>query len=352
MLNMPTEIGNLFSRPTLARFSSPAGIDLVNLGDVRAFMLMEDNLYKIAVDARHKRYPIEKHYSDITLNGFQPSPVNNQNIMEQRDPRFGIHFILHHLISCGAKLSFLDVGSFIGDVGIRFGNFFRTIGYGGQVYCFDPTISGDLIPYNIKLNGLENHVYYVPIAISNLSGCVMFSQREGHSDSSRMISNTPVPANTIVESIRLSDFIRTNRIEEAFIKLDTENLESAILNDIRRFLDSTISACAFEYHVHEQERRPLLQDLLNTHLLFDIGYLPNPFCFYEIKSDGFEQFHNRISARKYAYTDVLAISRKMPNLGTLLSFIQNLEKRTEQYCIDDGIQNPPTTPQWTVTVSK
>jgi FkbM family methyltransferase len=225
------------------------------------------------------------------------------------------------------------VGSFIGDVGLRYANFFRTIGYDGQVYCFDPTLSGDLIPYNIRLNGLEKHVHYCPLAISNVNGYLTFFQREGHSDSSASASNASTHVNAIVESVRLSDFIRKHGIKDAFIKLDTENLERVIIADIRDHLNSTSSAFGFEFHVHQRDMWPLIPDLLRTHVLFDIGYLPNPFCFSEISADGVEAFLFECANRPYQYTDILAISRATPALNDLLKHLRSFTPRPVVYSL-------------------
>jgi FkbM family methyltransferase len=315
----------------LPRFSNSAGIDLVDLGDFRAFMLVEDNLYKICVDPAHKRYPIDRHYRDIAQHGHQLSQVDRQSIHTERDPRFGVHIVLEHLIARGLSPTFLDVGSFVGDVGIRFGNFFRTLGFAGQVHCFDPTISGDLVPYNIRLNGLGDYVQHWPVAVSHVVGFMTFFQRAGHSDSSSAVVDASSTVNAIVPSLRLSEFIRTHGITDAFIKLDTENLERLILADVREHLNATASAVGFEFHVDQRDMWPLLTDLLSTHALFDIGYLPNPFCFTEIVN--IEPFLHACAARPYRYTDVLAISRRTPALDVLLQRLRGLDCRPVQYSL-------------------
>jgi hypothetical protein len=59
----------------LGRFYFPDGIDLVNLGDIRAFMLVNDNLYNLCVHAGARQYPLAKHYADVCDAGYQPSPA-------------------------------------------------------------------------------------------------------------------------------------------------------------------------------------------------------------------------------------------------------------------------------------
>ncbi len=235
------KVSNTRSAQPAPRWFCADGIDLVNFGDYRGFMLVQDNLYKICVGQNHKRFPIEKHYEMLRSGGYQPSPVTRQNAGQLTDSKWGIYVLLDHLLRQELPLSFLDVGAFVGDVGIRFGNYFRTIGSDTRVYCFDPSLSGELIPYNIHLNGLSDIVTHVPCAVSDMPGYLTFFQRQGHSDSAAT-SLGGTDANTIVESILLSEFIRDNRIENAFIKLDTENLESRN-SDGHRAIPEEFSEC-------------------------------------------------------------------------------------------------------------
>ena len=73
----------------LGRFYSPDGIDLVNLGDIRAFMLVNDNLYNICVHPQARQYPLARHYADVCDAGYQPSPAGGGMLDRASDPKFG-----------------------------------------------------------------------------------------------------------------------------------------------------------------------------------------------------------------------------------------------------------------------
>jgi FkbM family methyltransferase len=317
----------------LRRWFCADGVDLVNFGDYRGFMLVQDNLYKISVSEAHKRFPVERHYRDLQQHGCQASPVTRGNVDGLRDAQWGIYILLDHLIRRSVRLSVLDVGAFVGDVGIRYGNYMRTIGHDGRVYCFDPSLAGELIPYNIELNGLGGYVTYCPYAVSDTAGFLTFYQRQGHSDSAAT-SRDGTEANTIVESIRLSEFVRERGIEHAFIKLDTENLEPRILADISAFLQTSgRSPVAFEFHAAQREMHPMLMALLRTHILFDIGYLPHPFCFRHVTAEGIGRFISECGGRPYGYTDVLAISRTTPDLEVLVKRLAELAEQPAAYSL-------------------
>lgn len=304
--------------PLLPRFFHSGGVDLVNLGDCRAFMLSQDNLYNVCVAPEYRHYPIDQHYARVARDGYQQAPVTKSNSSSISDARYGIYLIVRQMIDSGVNPAFLDVGAYVGDVGIRYGNFFRTLGYSGRVVCFDPTLAGDLIPYNITLNSLNDYVEHRPEAVSDFTGLLTFQQRQGHADSSSATLVGEPLANTIVPCVTLSEFLRKERIESAFIKLDTENLEARILADIKDFLTETPSAVCFEFHAHQSnELMGAMTSLMNTHFLFDIGYLPRPFCFNPISELTCSLFPSAVARYPYGYTDVLALSRQIPGAGDL-----------------------------------
>jgi FkbM family methyltransferase len=296
-------------------------------------MLSEDNLYHVCVPEEFRHFPLDFHYSSISQQGYQPSPVSAANIHLVKPARYGVYLILHHMIQAGIAPSFLDVGAYVGDVGLRYGNFFRTIGYNGRVFCFDPSLAGTLIPYNIALNGLEPYVEHRPQAVSDFSGLITFEQKQGHADSACSTSPGAGYPNTIVPCVKLSEFINKQKIQSAFIKLDTENLEIRILADINSFLLETPSVVCFECHGHETALFPVMSKLLETHYLFDVGYLPRPFCFTPVTPDTLQDLQAKIRQYKYGYTDILAISRRMPGVAELVNKLAELKSEPAAYSL-------------------
>jgi hypothetical protein len=141
-------------------------------------------------------------------------------------------------------------------------------------------------------------------------------------------------ANTIVPCVRLSEFLNAQKIESAFIKLDTENLEARILADINSFLVETPSAVCFEYHANlSHELVSAMTALSHTHILFDVGYLPRPFCFNPISGTNFTAFSQAVARYPYAYTDVLALSRRIPAVHELAQRLAGLTAGRVEYSL-------------------
>ncbi len=313
------------------RWFAAEGVDFVNLGDIKAFMLAADNLYRISVPEACKRFPIDGFYREVASRGYARSPVSFENLDRVNAARHGLYLILWHMIRHGLSVDFLDVGAFVGDVGMRYANFFRTLGHAGRVFCFDPSVSGELIPYNIQANGLERWVQWVPQAVSDYDGFLTFYQRPEHSDSSS--ASIGAQANTIVQSGRLSTFMREQEVRSAFIKLDTENLERRIVADVLQSGINYPHAFAIEFHAAQQDMQQLFAELLNTYALFDVGYIPHPFVFNRITPQNYVQTIQDVARRPWGYTDVVAISSQMPNLAGLCEQLGSLAPEPMAYSL-------------------
>ncbi len=309
------------------------GIDVVDFGDYRLFMFTNDNLYDRLVDDSAKHFSLDGHYRNIASSGYDKSPVDRSNSASVEETRWGLYILLLHLIDNCQNLAFIDVGSFVGDVAVRYANFFRTIDHHGKVICFDPTVAGGLVPHNAAFNGLENIIEYHPVAVSHINGPLLFAERSGHTDSSHSTLVIEEAPNTIYSSIRLSDFIAANKIGEAFIKLDAEGLDFQIIEDIKPFLDKTGSSFAFEYIIekHHSQKNFVIK-LMETHFLLDVGYLQHPSFFNLVQADNLDSYIADImTQRPHGFTDMVAVSKKTPMVDKLIDRLVNLPKHQVQF---------------------
>lgn len=317
----------------LPRFDHPCGIDLVDAGDIRILMLKNDNLYKICVPDACRNFPIERHYADVGARGFLAPPIDIPRALESDNPKHVLYKVLAHLFSEEIKFDFLDIGAFVGDVALRYANFARGCGKTARFFCFDPSLAGDLVPYNVILNGLEGFVEHIPVAISGINGILLFHQKEGHSDSTQAARGPDQIRNAIVPSITLSRFLVERNIGDCFIKLDTENMEQDILGDIREHLSRSVNVVCFEMASNNSGLRQTLADMVQTHTLYDIGYVPAPFCCREILPSSLDDFFTSLQGRPFGYTDVMAISRKMPGYTRLGQCLEKVREWPPRYTI-------------------
>ena len=73
--------------------------------------------------------------------------------------------------------------------------------------------------------------------------------------------------------------------------------------------------------------------LLQTHYLFDVGYLPRPFCFMPLDARVLSQFSSIVSNYPYRYTDVLALSRNIPGVEQLVERLAALAPSRIEYSL-------------------
>lgn len=308
----------------LPRFHHEGGIDLVNFGDIRVFMLCNDNLYANIVPDKFKRFNQADHY----LRSPQNSMVTLVDLESTDDPKYAVFISVKHLLDMVGDIAFHDVGCFVGDVGLQFANFARTYELPLHVHLYDPTLSGQLVPYNIALNTLEDYCTYHPVAVSDYEGFALFSELNSHSDSSRISLSSNVPANSIVPIMPLCKALEESGLP-FFLKLDTENQEARILRHAAKIIQSSINIVGFEYHAYDDQVTHLIADLVSTHYIFDIGYLPKPFMSKPLEEtvEDVLRLRNEVANRPFRYTDLLAISRKTPNVAQLIHKLRSMRQK-------------------------
>jgi len=275
-------------------------------------MLQDDNLYN-SVDPARRGYSLDAHYRGMVDNGFDKSPINQEMVRQTTDPKFALYKVVDHFIRHLPGFRFYDVGAWVGDVAIRYANYCRSTGHIVQFDCFDPTLAGDLIPYNVEINGLRSYVNYQPFAVSHVEGPVAFRQRPNHSDAGLSVFVNG-ERNTLVRSVSLSRVL-LERLTPAIIKLDTENLEAVILYNCAPYLAKYPNAVCIEVNLQTPKIFDVLLDLSATHEFWDIGYAPKPF-----RATPISLVYSLIGSLQqmpYNTTDVLAISKSVPRFSEL-----------------------------------
>ncbi len=277
------------------------GVDAVNLGDCRAFMLTSDKLYRGCIAASHRACHVEPDYASAIDRNRYPSAVTPSTIATVTDARYGIYVILNYLIENGITPSFIDTDARCGQMAIRYGNFLSMLGCRGKAYCFESTESAELIPYNITLNGAHSHV-----------------------------EHRSRPAS-------LGSFVQESGLESTFIKLNSETIPTELDN----FLTSTPSVASFEVHSNKPESLHTLSHLLRTHVLFDVGFIHRPFCFSPITDRDVKQFTRIVANYPHRATHIIALSKMIPEIHELAYFLACLTPGPVEYSLVMEPHSPP-----------
>jgi FkbM family methyltransferase len=165
-----------------------------------------------------------------------------------------IHFVRRYL---QPGMHAVDVGA---NVGVYTGAMAARVGAGGRVWSFEPTPrSGALLQRMLDLNGFR-HVTLVRSAVSDRQGSTQF-QVTSHSE----LNAVGAGGDTIrVDTVTLDHAAREHGWREvAFVKIDVEGHEAAVIAGAREFLAAASPLVQFEVRTGtEFDLRPL--DALST----------------------------------------------------------------------------------------
>jgi FkbM family methyltransferase len=347
-------------------------IDLVDFEDLKLFMLEEDNLYRAAVPEHRKRQNLETFQTVNLKNGTRPFAVTPENVGQVKSVRYGVFVVMHHLWANGLDFDVLDVGSHIGDFGLRAGSCIRTSGRSSQVVTFDPSEAGALVPYSIELNRLQDIVKHEMLAVSDMTGLVLFQYRPGHSEEGVIAAESPNASglaatwikrfnqlpfrqriaayfglgisalkrvvsagkiNTryslIAHGVDIIEYVRQNGLDrDLFVKIDIEGYDPRVINRLTHLLPERKMFIIFEFtpsrFACQQEAAQYLETLSKDFHVFDLYYCPNPTRFTEISARNLATFTGEVAGRTQGYTDVFLLDKRAPACDALLKRLGGL----------------------------
>ncbi len=228
-----------------------------------------------------------------------------------------------------STIGFIDGGSWIGDLSVRYASYCKEKKIQLIAHAYDPSFAGCLIPYNILLNGVQNCVTHFPLAISIKSEKYIFKQTKGASDAAHLASNMDKDDAIYypVDAVNLASCInRMSQVDHLIVKLDIEKgLEQKIFISNADLCKNHILMSEFSLLKNKDPNKHFLKKILQTHSIFDLGYLPNPFCFEEVHESNINEFIENVDNRPYRYTDIIAFPKNLKNLDQLIKRLQGLE---------------------------
>jgi hypothetical protein len=158
------------------------------------------------------------------------------------------------------------------------------------------------MPFNIRLNGLEDHVECASMPES------------------------------------LVTFLTAESIQSAFITLSS----AASLEEIAPVLATKPNVVTFEIHAGNKECVQTLSGLLETHILFDVGFAYRPFCFTPVTTRDVRQFTRIVANYPHRATHVMAMSRTIPEVNELAYQLACLTPGPVEYSLVMEDHVPPT----------
>lgn len=307
-----------------------AKIDLISFADLRLFMFETDNLYIIGVPEGNRHFSIQDHYKNVEINGYQKCSIDVSSLHTIDEPKFFFYKYLTYLCSLNRQPVLLDIGAFVGDFSLALANFCRTSNLPFKSICFDPSIVGSLIPFNIEINGLENYIRHENLAVSGFNGPVKFNFRIGHLDSASICDKSNAGYDYLVRSTKISSFLQKSgfKDETLIVKIDTEGYEAEIIKDLFS-ASKLLPTVVFEFSPDNFSAKgydpsAFLSEQQKDFFVYDVSHLPWPSRFRPVKPGHEAKFVDQVKKRASGYADIILMPKDLPNIKIFLDNNESL----------------------------
>jgi FkbM family methyltransferase len=282
-----------------------------------------------------RRASLLNHYVGVVQKG-HVYPLTKEQLRTTDDPRYSPYAYLQWLTDQGLGVDVLDVGAFVGLVGIRCANLARCFGLDVRVKLFDPSIAGRVIPYNIEVNQLQGRdVEHVAKAVSLMDGPMLFSTTPGNLDSAHVVKEGEggQTLNYLVRSTTFPEYFKANPTSRhQLIKIDTEGMEPFLVQQLvdlglpggfsaiievtpRAFVELGINLTSF------------LSKVATAFDLFELYHFPHPTRIHHILPEGIETFASAVGQYPHGHTDLLIVPKSLPNRDARLARLKAFRDR-------------------------
>ncbi len=315
-------------------------VDLVRFDGDPYFMYVKDLAYTLFAEHMPETFLRNAQLTDADHAPPVPFAFSVSDFLEGRCPPFPRNeqwfklVISAHLWHHGVHFSLFDIGANVGYSAVPCAKFAKRFGRTNRIYAFEPGMTGELLRANIDLNHVQDMVIPDSRAVSDQCGPVKMTSMLGYSvcDSiSDFQKHYPqmVPAITrIAKRITIDEFVREKGIAEALVlKIDAEGHDWQVLRGARGcYARGQVAATIVEFVPHYLREfidpGQFLVDLSQEHHLLSILELRKG---YHWKGEALPDdptalraFAKQVAKSPLTYTDVIAISRRLPEARTLV----------------------------------
>ena len=243
-----------------------------------------------------------------------------------------IPVLFQHYWDNNLDFTFLDVGCQYGHESILAGLYIQEKQKKNRIHCFDAGQASFLVPFNIKLNGLDERIQFHQIAVGNsLKPSIMYYE-PGYSEHNRLKNPLQAAQDSTtfsfpVQCITLDRFCLDDGINNYIIaKLDTEGSEPDVIEGMKTLFAKHPLTFITEYSPHnfaQGHEADFLTILLETHELIDIGALQGSEAGctrqgFIITRPSLDQYISRLKNQEAGWADILAIPKTLPNKQKIL----------------------------------
>lgn len=294
-------------------------VDMLDFGLARAFVYTDDLCY-IQASKEHKRFGTEPG----PLLEDEPREINSC-YDDETQPLLAV--LLAHYWKQKLDFVFVDIGCQYGFSAMSVARMIKTFAKDNRVFAFDCGIAGDLVPFNLLLNGLQDRIVFERLAVSDRPGPRTIFMDMSHSEDNRIVNPTVdrAPFSTVVMSTSLDEYVRFR--EHLIVKVDTQGAEPEVFAGMQRLMKERFVTILTEFTPHAMRSRvnpaEWLAALSPDFFIFDAHNVhPTSNLYHRMPEVRLEGFVERVDANDTKHTDLLLVPKKLPGVEDLVSRVK------------------------------
>ena len=313
-----------------SKWSSSRTVDLVDLGKHKIMVYTDDHAYNWVLAGQKHKSTLE-HARNVHAHGFVYANVDLTTLTIDNI----IYHVIQHYWEHNIPFVYLDVGSQYGTgayghsegkSALDIGSFIKANKQSQHVVAFEPGIAGELLPYNVELNGLLDTVTVERLAVSFASVPTLFFYEEGNSEDSRILERYTTSVRTVTLTVHcttIDEYLSSHRIEAyPIVKIDTQGAEPDVLEGMKQTRAEKPVPIVLEFSPwHLQvDAGDFLTLLGQNATIFDLPVTDDN-KMARLDEHDYQGFVEKVKARKAPWTDLLVIPHNIPDVEALLNKI-------------------------------
>jgi len=292
-------------------------VDLVNFGDLKFFVYVDDMMYSCIPDEM-KNYQFSKKDA-IAIK------TRDHEILPEECKTNLYYILFNHYWRENLDFTLIDIGCPYGITAIINSCLIRRSKHNNRVIFFEPGLTADLIPHNIRINNVQNAVTFENIAVSDHNFPVIMWTTSSHTEGNRIVNRNPQMEDRsfVVNSTTLDDYVHDHNLTTSFIvKIDTEGAEHEVYSGFIETLHEHYCTCIWEFSPQFLSTRidslDFLKKISRNCSVFDLGQDHfNNVTVTPVPESGFKKFIAETLKRPQPWTDILVVPRNIPGFDNL-----------------------------------
>ena len=266
--------------------------------------------------------------NDLVFKLFKENDLYFQSL---KDDIKLLSIIINHYKENNLSFNMFDIGAQYGLVGLSIASNLKKEKMDNKVFLFDPGVAQGSLAYNIAVNSLKTVAQRENYAVSDETGSCDIYIKSGNSEDNHISKreNDNFDVAYQAKKVSIDDYInKKNILPNLILKIDTQGEEIKVIKGMEKVILNGTCCFLTEFtpwlYNYGNGAKDFLLTMSKDFYLFDmvIEYKNNleilkKWKGIELTESIFDDYIADVNRYEYAYTDILAISKKIPNYSSL-----------------------------------